>query len=75
MLKVSRQLAIACRQRGAVCGSITCIQKWVKESETLAEVTDLSDIDRLTLQHLVQKLERSDASFKEFHFGVLDLIG
>ena len=24
--------------------------------------------------NLVQKLERSDASFKEFHFGVLDLI-
>ena len=52
MLKVSSQLATARRQRGAVRGSITCIQKWVIEFETLAEATDLSDVDHLTLHHL-----------------------
>ena len=31
-------------------------------------------MDHCTLQHLVQKLEKFDVSFKEFHFGVLDLI-
>ena len=35
---------------------------------------DLSNVDRLTIQHLLQKLEKSDVSFKEFHFGILDLI-
>ena len=74
ILKVSRQLVTTCRRGGAVCGSITCIQKRVIEFKTLAEATVLSDVDCLTLQHLVQKLEWSNASFKEFDFGVLDLI-
>ena len=72
--KVSGQLATACRQRDVVRGLITSIQKQVKECETQAKATDLSGVDRLTLHHLVQKLERSDVSLKEFHLGVLDLI-
>ena len=28
----------------------------------------------MTIQHLLHKSEKSDASFKGFHFGVLDLI-
>ena len=74
MIKVNRPLVTARRWRGAVRGSITSIQKQVTEFETLAEATDLSDVDRLTIQHLLQKLEKSDVSFKEFHLGVLDLI-
>ena len=62
------------RPRGAVRGLIICIQKRVKEFETLAEATNLSDVDHWTLQHLVQKSERSDVNFNELHFGVLDLI-
>ena len=74
MIKVSCQIATAHRWRGAVRGSITCIQKLGTEFETLAEATDLSEVDGLTLQHPAQKLEKSDASFKEFHFRVLELI-
>ena len=74
MIKVSHQLATTCRQRGVVRGSITSIQKWVTEFEALAEAAELSNIDRLTIEHLLQKLEKSEASFKEFHFEVLDLI-
>ena len=55
-------------------GSITFVQKQITEFETLVEATDLSDVDRLTIQHLAQKLEKSDASLEDFHFGVLDLI-
>ena len=74
MIKVSRPLATTRRRRGAIRGLITCIQKQITEFGTLAEATDLSDVDRLTIQHLAEKLEKSAASFKEFHFGVLDLI-
>ena len=44
------------------------------EVKTLPEATDLSDVDHLTIQHLAHNLVKSDARFKEFHFGVLDLI-
>ena len=74
MIKRNHPLATACRQRGVIRGSITSIQEWVTEFKALAEAADLSNVDRLTIQHLLQKLEKSDASFKEFHFGVLDLI-
>ena len=74
MIKVSRPVATACRQRGAIRDSITSIQKWVTKFETLAEATDLSDVDRLAIEHFAQKLEKSDVSFKESHFKVLDLI-
>ena len=74
MIKVNRPLVTASRQREVICGSITSIQKRVKESETLAESTNLSDVDCLTIVYLLQKLEKSDARFKDFHFGLLDLI-
>ena len=74
MIKVSRQLATARRRSGAIRGSITSIQKQITEFEALAEAADLSNVDRLAIEHLLQKLEKSDASFKEFHFEVLDLI-
>ena len=74
MIKVSCPLVTTCRQRGAIRGLITSIQKRVTEFETLAEATDLSDVDCLTIQHIVQNLEKSDTSFKELHLGVLDLI-
>ena len=74
MLKGNHPLSTACRQRGAIRGSITSIQKQVTEFEALAEAADLSDVDSLTIQHLLQRLEKSDASFKEFHFRALDLI-
>ena len=60
--------------KGCVSGSITCTQKRAIEFKTLAEATDLSDMDHLTFQHLAQMLEKFHASFKEFHFGMLDLI-
>ena len=74
MIKLSRPSASACRRRDVICGSITCIHKQITEFKTLAEATDLSDVNHLTIQHLAQKLEKSDASFKEFHFRVLDII-
>ena len=73
MLKVSHQLATACRRRGVVCGSITCIRKWSNLVWNTSWGNDFSEVDRSTLKHLAQKLEKSDASFKEFHFEVLDL--
>ena len=68
MIKVNRRLATARRQRGV-------IRVLVTEFETLAEAIDLSDVDRLTVQHLLQKFEKSDVSFKEFLFRVLDTRG
>ena len=74
MIKVNRPLATARRRMGVICGLIIGIQKWVTEFKTLTEVTDFSDVDHLTIQHLAQMLEKSVASFKQFHFRVLDLI-
>ena len=66
MIKVSRPLATSRRQRGVIHGSISGIKR-VTEFKTLPEARDLSDVKHLTIQ---QKLEKSHASFKEFHFGV-----
>ena len=58
MLKVIRQITTTRRRRGAV----RCL------------ITDLLDVDHFSLQHFAQRLKKSDVSFKEFHFVVLDQI-
>ena len=68
------KLATAHRRRGALVGSITRLDKRVKDLETLVEATDLSVKDRLTLQQLEQKLETFDTNFKTYHFEALELI-
>ena len=74
MIKGNHPLATTRRWKGAIRSSITTIQKRVTKFEALAQAADLSNVDCLTIQHLLQRLEKSDASFKEFNFGVLDLI-
>ena len=63
-------LSTACKPRGVVQASIIRLDSRVTELESKE---DLTIVDRLAAQHLLQKLKSLDAEFKSYHPAVVDL--
>ena len=64
-----RVLSIARRRRGVIEAFITCLDGRVMELEVQSNLTAE---DRLSAQHLLQKLNSLEADFKTCHLALVD---
>ena len=64
-------LSTARKRRGVVRASVTRLDHRVAEMEAKGELTAE---DRLSAQHLLQRLNSLDADFKSYHLAIVDLI-